>query len=228
MSTRVTVVLLRLYRTITLWFAAIVLLVEAIGLVAITWAIELNFSFWLAIVGSAAKYWTLVVGIMLVSMQMRQFVTNGVTRREFAIGAGLFALIVATAFAAVVVLGHWLEGAMVGAIGERGDPYPVLSAGELLGEFGRVLPQSLAWMMTGALIAIGFYRFRVRLALIVMVLGAVPAGVVEGLLAVDERGVVSDALPYLPALLLSLAATGLAAVAIRLITRDVAIRRTRG
>ena len=220
--------LLRIHRPIILWFAVIVLAVEAIGVVIITSATDLQFSLWLAIAGSAVKYWTLVIGIMLVAMHLRQFVANGVTRREFVAGAALFMLTVAGGFAVAVVLGHCLESAVAGAIGERAAGYPVLSAGGLLGELGRVLPQAIAWPLSGALIAVGFYRFRAWLGLIVMVAGALPAAVAGGLVSLDEQGHVRDLLPYAPALLIWLVVTGLGAVALHLLTRDVAIRPARG
>jgi hypothetical protein len=224
----VSAALFRLYRLIIVWPLVIAIFVELTGVVLITWAIDLRFSFWIAIFGSMARYWSLVVGIMLVSTSLRQFIANGVTRREFAAGAAVFAAVIAAGFGVLVTLGHWVEGLVVGAIGERNAVYPLLRAGDLLGEFGRVAPQALAWFVSGAVVAAGFYRFGGWAGLLVLPFGLLPASAAEFLVAVDERGIVQDLLPYLPALLISLTLTALAAAAFRLLSRDVAIRRAPG
>jgi hypothetical protein len=220
--------LFRFYRPIILWFAAILVAVEVIAVTAICLSVELRFSFWLIVAGSAAKYWVLVVGIMLVAMNLRQFVSNGVTRHEFLRGVATFMAAVAIGFAVVVVAGHGLESLVVGAAGSRDPAYPVLTAGEALGEFGRVLPQALAWGVSGLLIAVGFYRFKAWIGLVVMVLGAVPAGVAGSLLSIPETGIGAAPVPYPAALALSLLATGLAAAAFQRVMSDVPIRRTAG
>jgi hypothetical protein len=221
----VSTALFRIYRPVVLWFAALVVLAELIGVTAIVSVTgDIRFSFWLAIVGSAAKYWTLVVGIMLIGMNMRQFLTNGVTRREFIAGAAVVILVLAAGFTAVVVLGHGLESVLLGAIGQRGENYPVFTAGDLLRETGHTIPQALAWPLSGTLIAIGFLRFRIWLGLVVAVLGSVPAALANGLLGLNEAAVSPDLLPYPVALLLWLVAIVLGAVALRLMTRDVPIR----
>lgn len=69
--------------------------------------------FWLLIVGSATKYWLLIVGILLATMQLRVFVANGVTRRDFTTGAARFGLVAAVALAVLVVGGHAVESAVV-------------------------------------------------------------------------------------------------------------------
>jgi uncharacterized membrane protein len=75
--------LFRVYRPIMLWFGLILVLVVTTGVVVISAFGNAGFSLWLLVVGSASKYWLLVVGIMLVSMQLKQFVANGVTRHEY-------------------------------------------------------------------------------------------------------------------------------------------------
>ncbi|GIM95188.1 hypothetical protein [Paractinoplanes toevensis] len=221
--------LFRIYRPIIIPFAAILLTADLLVTgVVVGGNGEIGFSMWLVLAGSAAKYWLLVVGIMLVVMQLRVFLANGRTRHEFLAGAGVFGLIASATFAAVVVLGHALEGAVLDAIGGRGDGYPVLSVGGLLGEFGQVFPETIAYLISGALISAGFYRWRPWIGLVVMIGGAVPAGVADSLLGIDEFGVVPAHLPYAAALALSLAATALAALAFQRVIGDVAIRRTAG
>ncbi|GIE93701.1 hypothetical protein [Paractinoplanes rishiriensis] len=220
--------LFRLHRAMILVFAGIVVTVEVTVVPIITNFTDLGFSFWLGLAGSAAKYWTLVLGIMLVSGHLKVFVTNGYTRRAFAAGATVFVTIVAAGVAAVVTLGHWLESTVVVALGEAASDYPVLTGGGLPGEFGRVFPVSLAWAVTGALIALGFYRFGGWRGLIAMVPAALPAAVSEGLVAINERGLSADLLPYLIEVLISLTVTVFGLAVFGLLTRGVAIRRTAG
>jgi hypothetical protein len=221
--------LFRVYRPIIVVFAALLLLFHvSITSVIVAANGHIGFSMWLVLAGEGAKYWVLVVGIMLVVMQLRQFVTNGVTRREFLAGAAVFGLIVTAGFAAVVVLGHSLESLALGAVGGRGDGYPTLSAGGILGEFGQVFPESLGYMVSGALIAAGFYRWRPWLGLIVMLGGAIPALVGDVLFGVDEFGDVAARLPYSGALALSLGTSALACAAFRQVLSDVPIKRTAG
>ncbi|GAA2657120.1 hypothetical protein [Paractinoplanes durhamensis] len=221
--------LFRIYRPIIIPFAAILITVDLVisGLVVFG-AGHLDFSMWLVLAGNAAKYWLLVVGIMLVVMQLRQFVANGATRHEFLTGAAIFGLILTAAFSAVVVLGHGLESVLLGAADRRGGGYPVLSATGMLSEFGQVFPEAVGYMTSGALIAAGFYRWRPRIGLAVMLGGAIPAGVADALLGVDEFGDMTALLPYAAALALSLAATALAAWAFHRVISDVPIKRTAG
>jgi hypothetical protein len=221
--------LFRIYRPIVVPFAAILVTVDLFITALVTYGNgEIGFSMWLVLAGNAAKYWLLVVGIMLVVMQLRQFVANGRTRHEFLAGAAVFGLIMSASFAAVVVLGHGLESVVLGAAGWRGDGYPALSLTGMLGEFGQVFPQTLGYLISGALIAAGFYRWNAWTGLVVMIGGAVPAAVASGLLGVDEFGDVPAHLPYALALALSLTATALAAWAFHRLISDVAIRRTAG
>ena len=85
--------LLRLWRPMILWFAAILVTVEVVAVTAISAAGPVQFSFWLVVAGAAAKYWPLVAGILLVSTNFRLLVANGVTRHEFLAGAGVFGLV---------------------------------------------------------------------------------------------------------------------------------------
>ena len=189
---------------------------------------QTRFSLWLTIANSAAKYWLLVVGIILISMQFRQFIANGVTRREFLTGAAVFGLTLVVAFAVIVPLGHAVETGVLGLIGRRPEGYPVCTIGVALVEFGRVLPQSLGFFVSGTLIAAGFYRFRPWTGVALIVPGALPLGIGQGLLRFDDRGVATDAWPYAAALAVAVLITAAGAAGIYAVMRDVAIRRTAG
>lgn len=222
----VTGALFRIYRPIAIPFAGLVVLAELIIVGLVSSTKDMGFSMWLTLAGSAAKYWLLVVGIMLVVMQLRQFVVNGVTRHEFLAGAGVFGLILAVGFALAVVLGHGLESVVLEALGKRAAGYPSAAPGALVREFGHILPETLAYLVSGAMIAAGFYRWRAWLGLVVMVGGAIPAAIADGLLGVDEFGGMGDRVPYAAALVLSVVATAAVAVAFHRAISDVAIKRT--
>jgi len=224
----VSTALLRLYRPVIIPFASILVLVELVG---VTWVASVkrpDFSMWLVLAGSAEKYWLLVIGIILVSMNLRQFVANGVTRHEFLAGSAVYGLVLALGWSVALVLGHVVEALLLGAAGRRGDGYPGIGPIDLLDQFGHALPLALGWMLSGALIAIGFFRWRAWLGLIVMVGGAIPAAVADGLLAYNEFGDGVGRLPYPAALAISIAATALGAVALHRAVSDTPIRRTAG
>ena len=220
----VTRALFRIYRPVIVPFAAILVVAEIIAAGAVASTKRLDFSMWLVLAGQAAKYWLLVVGIMLVAMQLRQFVVNGVTRHEFLAGLAVFGPVLAVGLAVAVVLGHGIESVVLDALGRRAPGYPAVT----LGEFGRQLPIGLAYLVSGATIAAGFYRWRPWLGLVVMLGGAVPAVVADALLGFGEFGNADRGLPYPAAVALSLAATALGAWGFHRTVSDVPIRRTAG
>ena len=221
----VTGALFRIYRPIMIPFAVLLVAVE-VGVVSVVATVkDLDFSMWLVLGGSAAKYWLLVIGIILVAMQLRQFVVNGVTRHEFLAGLAMFGLVLVVGWAVAVVLGHEVESLLLDAFGARGADYPTLTAGKAAREFGSVLPVSAAYLVSGVAVSAGFYRFRPWTGLVVMLGGLVPAAVADVLLGYNEFGGLADRVPYPAALALSLAATGLVAWGFHRLISDVAIRR---
>jgi hypothetical protein len=224
----VTKALFRVYRPIIVPFAVILVVAEVIAARAVVRFSDLRFSMWLVLAGNAAKYWILVIGIILVAMHLRQFVVNGATRHEFLAGVAVFGLVLSVAWALAVPLGHGIESAVLEALGRRGTGYPVQTAGGALREFGEQLPISLAYLVSGATIAIGFYRWRAWIGLAVMLVGAAPAVLSDRLLGIDEWNGVPHGLPYPVALPLSLAATALVAWGLHRAVSDVPIRRTAG
>ncbi|MFF5293470.1 hypothetical protein [Paractinoplanes globisporus] len=224
----VTRVLFRVYRPIILPFVAIIVVAEVIAATAVASAQDLGFSMWLVLGGQAAKYWLLVVGIILIAMQLRQFVVNGATRHEFLAGMAVFGLVLVVGWAVAIVLGHGIESAVLGALDKQGPDYPTFTAGGALREFGQQLPVSLAYFVSGATIAAGFYRWRAWIGLVVMVGGAVPAIVADALLGFNEWGGLTHDVPYPGALAASLAATALVAWGLHRAISDVPIRRTAG
>jgi hypothetical protein len=220
--------LFRFYRPMLLIFGGILLAGELVGVTVAVINGRLNYSWWLTFSNAGVRIWLVIVGLVLVGIQLKQFVSNGVTRREFLAGAAKFMLILSVGYAAAEALGHGLESLLVGLADQRSSTYPVATAGQILSDFGHALPGTLAWPLSGALVAIGFYRFKPLVGVAVMVLGAVPAVASDYLLRIDGEGDVMDRGPFAVALIASLVIIAAGAVAFQRAMSDVPIRRTAG
>jgi hypothetical protein len=218
--------LFRLWRPMILWFAAILVTVEVVAVAAISTAGPVRFSFWLVVAGSAAKYWPLVAGILLVSMYLRTFVANGRTRHEFLRGLALFAGGIALVFPAVVVAGHAVESLVLGLAGHRAGSYPVFRFADAAAEYLHLLPATAGFITSGILITAGFYRFRPWTGVLLIAPGALPALAGDGLIEIDDSGELIARLPYAIALTLTAVAVVLGCVATHRLLRDVAIKRS--
>jgi hypothetical protein len=221
--------LFRVYRPVAVWFLGAVTVLAGVGMTIVNHVADPPFSLWLLIVASAVKYWVLCLGILLVSMNLRQFVTNGVTRRDFVIGSGVFGLSIAVFFAILVPLGHGVENALLSISGGTPPGYPQLSASTALREFGYVLPSELAFLVSGLAVTAGFYRYGAWPGILLLIPSLIPMGVVEALLGVGERGELDTRfLSYAGALSAAVVVTALIVVLYHRVMRDVAIRRAAG
>ncbi|AGZ45581.1 hypothetical protein [Actinoplanes friuliensis] len=222
----VTSELFRTYRPVALWFWSIMIVGVAIGSTVVNLVTEPKFSLWLVVVGASAKWWLGVVGVLLVSLHLRQFVANGITRRDFMTGMAVFGLAGSLLTALIVPIGHALEQLLLGIAGPLPPDYPALSAGAAALEFGHVLPASLAFFVAGATATAGFYRYGAWGGLALVVPAVLPIGFAEVLLGVDQHGGFdSRFVPYAAAAALSLVVTGLVALLHEREMRHVAIRR---
>ena len=222
----VAVNLLRIYRPVALWLGVTMIVCVGIGMTMATVLTEPTFSLWLVIAGASAKYWLGVVGVLLVTLHLRQFVANGITRHDFLAGTAIAGLLAAVLLAAVVPLGHGAEQLLMGLGGPLPPRYPTTSFGTALREFGHILPASLAFLVTGAAASAGFYRFGAWGGLALLPLAVLPVVVAEALLGVDEHGGFDVRfVPYAAAALITLAVTALGALLYQREMRDVAIRR---
>lgn len=220
--------LFRLYRPVVLWFGLAMLLIEAAAVTAILVLGPASISLWLLIGGSATKYWLLVVGIMLVTTNLRQFVANGATRREFLLAVAALGLAIAVAVAILIPLGHGLENAVFAMADRRAAGYPSFSAGRAFDEFGRSLAGSLAYFVSGGLFGAVFYRYSPWSGIAQLIPAAVPLFASQALLGYNATGTADGLLPYLPALLITFGVVAAGAFWLRQTMRDVAIRRTPG
>jgi hypothetical protein len=222
--------LAKIYRPVVLWFWSIIVLAVVAVTAILATVYEVRYSIWLLIAGQATKWWLLVFGTLLVATHLKLYVANGITRRAFLAGGALIGGLTAVVWAALVPIGHGVERLVWTMVGTPPAGYPEFSAAEALREFGHYLPGVLACLVSGALIAAGFYRFPWWAGLLLIVPGALPVVAAEGLLGLyaAAESPAPRILPYAGGLAVSLALTLLAAVAIRATVQDVAIRRTAG
>jgi len=219
-------VLQRIYRPVAVWFTALMLTGIAIAdAVVVRSDGDPALSLWRLIFGSAAKYWLLVIGIVLVTMHLRQFVANGVTRRDFTVGSALLGLPLAVGLAVLVPAGNGLESALLHAGDHAWAAYPGFSVATGLAELGRSVVIDIAYLVSGLAVAVGFYRYGGRPGVLLMVPALAPIAVAEGFLGAGSTG---DVLPVAAAAALAVAVTGLVAAFFQRLLRDVPIRRTAG
>jgi hypothetical protein len=225
-SRRVVTTLLRFYRTPGLLFVTTVAVGDLIGMTVITRVAEPEFSLWVMVFGTGTRYWLLVVGVIVVSMHLRQHVSNGITRRDFTIGAGIAGALMVTALAVLVPIGHAVESAVLHIAGPPAG-YPELTASLAVHEFGYTLVSGLAFIVSGMAVTAGFYRYGGWGGLVFLLPGLLPLGIAESLLGLGERGQLDTRfVPFAVAALISLAASVVVAALYRFLTRDVPIRPT--
>jgi hypothetical protein len=222
--------LFRTYRPIIVWFWCTLAVVTVIVTAVFAGFGEVNLSLWMVIAGHAMKWWLLVVGVLLVATHFKLYLVNGVTRRDFLLGAGVFGTVTAVGYAALVPIGHGVERLVWTAFGDPPEAYPAFSAAEALRDFGHFLPAALGWLASGALITAGFYRFGWWGGLLLLVPGALPLGVTEALLGIfgPEGTPSARLLPFAAGLAISLALTVAGTAACYLQMRDVAVPRAAG
>ena len=218
------------YRPVMFWFWGIVTAVSVLVSAILAAVTEVRHSFWVMIAGQASKWWLLVVGTLLVAVHLKLFIANGLTRRAFLLGSGVFGLLSAVAFAALVPIGHGVERLVWALVGAPPADYPGFSAAIALREFGHFLPGGLAYLVTGVAVAAGFYRYPWWAGLLLVVPGAVPLLAAEGLLGLYDAATLpaTRLLPFAGALAVSLGLTALGALMARQVLHDVAIRRPAG
>ena len=222
--------LAKIYRPVIIAVWSIIALIVVLVTSVLAAVYEVRYSLWLIIAGQAMKWWLLVFGVLAVAPHLRLYVSNGVTRRDFLAGAALFGGLTAVAYALIVVVGHGIERLVWTAFGTPPATYPPFSALDGLREFGHFLPGALGCLVTGALIAAGFYRFTWWIGLLLTIPGLLPLAVADGMLGLYAavEAPAPRLLPYPAALAFSLTVTVIGALLLHREMHDVAIRRTAG
>ncbi|MFI5491005.1 hypothetical protein [Actinoplanes sp. NPDC051859] len=215
--------LLRRYR-LPLLIAGLVLAVGVvISSLVVGARIDPSFSPWMVVAGSVVKYWLFAFGVLLVAGHLRLFAAAGLTRRAVLTGGAVLGVLSAIAAAVLTALGHGLESALIGDVSPG---YPAWSVAGAVAELGHLLPICIAFFVSGAAAAVGFYRFGAWRGLPLAVPAALPLVVAEELLGVDGSGqVLTRVLPYAAGLPVSLAVTLLGALLCYWLTHGAPIRR---
>ncbi|WP_117211758.1 hypothetical protein [Allorhizocola rhizosphaerae] len=170
--------LARGYRVVYAWFWGLVALVFTGLMVSLTifgpWVVGTGeSSAWGLVAGQAPAWFLFTMGIMLATTGLPVAVANGVTRREYTVAAGIFTVVSSVLFGLLILVGHALEILVYRANGIMAaltEPYPAPT----LATFGRGVLQHLAFMVTGYLIGLCFYRLRVWWAIAVTPVAMIP------------------------------------------------------
>lgn len=175
---RLALYLLRRHRPIYIIWWSIMFVVLALLVVSLKvfgpWIVKTGYaSVWSLPVNAAPGWFFFVIGIILVSTYLPVGIAHGITRRDYAIGAGLFALASAVLFELLKIVGLLLEVLayeLFGIMDEITEPYPWPTlGGSLLDTLGY-----LGFASSGWLIALVFYRLRIWWALLAAPFAAIP------------------------------------------------------
>jgi hypothetical protein len=142
------------------WAIMIAVYLSVIGMIALFGGLEQ--SMWHSIGGPPPRYWLLSMGVVTV-LQARVFVAMGVTRRQLAEALLVLYTLMSLLFAMIYTIGYAPEHAIYAAGGlldRLAEPYPVTGPGDVVRTFTSAVLIDLAHLVSGALIGIGFYRYR--------------------------------------------------------------------
>jgi hypothetical protein len=100
-----------------------------------------------------------------------------------------------------------------------------MTPGTALREFGQILPSALAFLVAGAAVTAGFYRFGAWGGLALLPAAVLPLAAAETLFGLDASlGFAVRFVPYAAAVLITLAVTALGVLLYQRVLRDVTIR----
>lgn len=197
---------------------------------------DLDVSIWAASGAAAPKYFMLALGTLLAAA-LPIYVGNGITRRDFALGATAYLLMIAAGYGTLMALGYAVERpiyAANGLLSRLSEPYPVQSFGDGLAVWVEDLLVGVVYLCAGWLIGATFYRLGVWWGLAVIPAAAVPIAVVET--AFDSlwlgyginNGLATEPPVLAVGVLLGLAAAAVAWTAAYALVRAVPIRKVSG
>ncbi|MDR7273278.1 hypothetical protein [Catenuloplanes atrovinosus] len=180
------------------WGILLIVYVVVAGSIALFDTLEQ--SMWLRVGGPPPRYWLLSMGVITV-VQARVYISMGVTRRQ--LGEAYLALYAVTAllFALVQVAGFAPEHAIYSAAGVMGnlvERYPVTGAGDAVATLLSAFVLDLVYLTAGALIGIGFYRYRVWAGLAIIPIAVLPPIAAEAAFNAEWAGLGVNRLLGLP------------------------------
>ncbi|MDP9797202.1 hypothetical protein J2S43_005714 [Catenuloplanes nepalensis] len=172
------------------FYWAILITVYLVVAVSVGLFDTLDTSMWLNVGGAPPRYWLLSMGTVTV-LGGRVYVAMGVTRHQLAEAYLVLFALMALLFGVVQVAGHLPEYAVYAATGTLSgltEPYPVTGAGDAVRTLltGTVL--NLVYLAAGALIGIGFYRYRFWGGLAIVPVAALAPVAAEAALDIQWTG----------------------------------------
>jgi hypothetical protein len=130
-------------------------------------------SAWTMTVEVAPQWFIFAMGVVAATVHLPIAIAHGVTRREFVLGAGVFALATVVLFQAMEILGLLVEVMVYesrGLMEQITEPYPWPTPRGILTD----LAYGLGFMLSGWLIGLAFYRLKAWWALLLTPLALLP------------------------------------------------------
>ncbi|MFY1636602.1 hypothetical protein ACN27F_25555 [Solwaraspora sp. WMMB335] len=178
----VTRALLRSQLPLAVTYWSIIYSVWAVVISLMASADVIEASMWQNMGLQAPRWFAFVFGIVAVGTALPIFVAQGVTRRHSLLGAWGFFVPYATGFAALTAVGFVVERLVfqaAGVLNQLTEPLPVISAAEVGAVWLHHSLVNLGYMLTGALVAVAYYRINPWWATLLLPLVFLPAFAVE-------------------------------------------------
>ncbi|MGH8793542.1 MAG: hypothetical protein ACRDXX_12975 [Stackebrandtia sp.] len=213
-------------------FAATALIVAGVAVFAGT----VNTSF-LVFSQNPTRYWFFVSGILMIVINLRIYVTHGVTRRSFAAGGSLAGTAIAAAIAAMMALGFGAEHLVYQAAGWQWEPseglyFSFTSGAQTHLIFAEYLVVYASHFLAGVAAGLVFIRLHWTLAVPASLLAYAGAAGVEAVLGVGWPGRVMAETPTLEPLPFPAASVAVVALVVamaganQLMLRDVPVAKS--
>ncbi|HCT79180.1 MAG TPA: hypothetical protein DGT23_22005 [Micromonosporaceae bacterium] len=174
--------LFKAYRPVYAWFWGIVAVVLA-G-IAVSFEVfghytldDERVSVWESVGQQGPRWFLFVMGILFVTINLPVVIANGITRRAYYRGAIIFTVLSAAAFTVLLMAGFGVEYAVYtanGMMAELPKEYPINSMGEAAKFAAKSFLALLAFMLSGWIVGLVFYRLRVWLAIALTPFAALP------------------------------------------------------
>jgi hypothetical protein len=214
-----------------IWFWGIVISLWAIVATVIVLIGQADLSPWQWFSLSPSKYFIMAMGIHAAAVYLPLYIGHGITRRHFMAGSAIFFAGSSLAFGGIVLAGYLIELLMRTASEPTGPLGPVDSVGAALLVLARATIVHVAFVCTGWLIGGCFYRYGVWGGILLIPPCAIPGFGSDFVLRTDPNGAHLDDIVDLGAAIepvgfgISLVLIAAGAQAVRILLRDVAVRK---